>query len=495
MSEYNIDDILNANDSDEDVDTMSVDLEKLLDDDDDDDDEDGIDLLVSDKFTNETAPPHIDLHLYSDSDDEDGKSNNQIHEMPPSPSELFAHDSFNPNNTSANVDPELDDLLRDDLDDIADGVGSSSSPALPSSSLSFSSSSLNYSSTIDGFLTNSRLGNTHLSPLHTLELAEKREKRHMYTGDKDTVSALQSKLESKTTSTDDIVDGKSQTNSIVDNRNSGISHFKCVCLEMISTQLHRNSQFKQHGPGTATVVKFTPKFIALGTTRGLVLIFDHNQEMRQVIGSSVPTAGRNIYAITALEVSVSGDTIFCGYENGEIIIWDLTKGSVMKRISDLLTGRIVRLCLVYGIGEDAASITGISSDYSIIAVDSKGVVNKIKLSKSMFLSISVDSECLLDGSAGLILDLSPMLPFSTLSSYPGILTGDDSHTPLPVVVGASKTSAITDCPSYIPRMDQYIALNSSVRSYIIRVYPQVCTNTNSTTTTASTATIILVHVD
>ena len=253
---------------------------------------------------------------------------------------------------------------------------------------------------------------------------------------------------------------------------------------MISTQLHRNSQFKQHGPGIATVVKFTPKFIALGTTRGLVLIFDHNQEMRQVIGSSVPTAGRNVYAISSLEVSAAGDTIFCGYENGEIIIWDLAKGTVIKRISDLHTGRIVRLCLVYGIGDEAGLITGISSEYSIIAVDSKGVVNKIKVSKSLFLSISVDSECLLDGSAGSILDLSPMPSFSTLSSYPSIVTGEEVSVDAGSVAGAGagstgaskgsgSVSVITDCPAYIPRTDQYIALNSCVRSYIIRVYPEV----------------------
>lgn len=301
----------------------------------------------------------------------------------------------------------------------------------------------------------------------------------MYTGDKDTMSALQSKLESKVNA--DITAHDMNSSSESEDKSDGIhneaiSHFKCVCLEMVSTQLHRNSQFKQHGPGIATVVKFTPKFIALGTTRGLVLIFDHNQEMRQVIGSSVPTAGRNVYAISALDVSVAGDLVFCGYENGEIIVWDISKGSVIKRITDLHTVRIVKLCLVYGIGEEAASITGISNEYSVISVDAKGVVNKIKMSKSMFLAVSIDSECLLDGSAGSIQDMSAMLPFSTLTSFPAIVTGEDD-----VVTGKSTSmstpsgavAVITDCPAYIPRTDQYIALNSSVRSYIIRVYPQV----------------------
>ena len=170
MSDYNIDDILNANDSDEDIDTLSVDLEKLLDDDDDDDDDD--DILISD------ANQPVDLHLYSDSDDE-GSNKNDIQEMPPRPSELFAHDTFDPNSESRNVDPELDDLLKEDLDDVVDRRGDNS-PALPHSS---TSSSLNYSNASNNHLRH----NYHVSPLHTLELAEKRENRHMYTGDKDTV--------------------------------------------------------------------------------------------------------------------------------------------------------------------------------------------------------------------------------------------------------------------------------------------------------------------
>jgi hypothetical protein len=456
MSSYNIDDILNANDSDEDVDeNMSVDLEKLLDDDDDDDDDgDSIGRGVGER---------IDLHLYSDDDSDDNTTKNIIQEQPLSPSELFAHDSYNPNSD----DPELDDLLRDDADDMTTDDENLSS-TLPNSS---SSSSLHHSNSLNALSSSNRVTHSHVSPLHTLELAEKREKRHMYTGDKETVSALQSKLQSNNNSSENNTSEMAENSD--DSSVNGISHFKCVCLEMISTQLHRNSQFKQHGPGTATVVKFTQKFIALGTTRGLVLIFDHNQEMRQVIGSSVPTAGRNVYAVSSLEVSAAGDTIFCGYENGEVIIWDLAKGSVIKRISDLHTGRIVRLCLVYGIGEDAVGLTGISNEYSIIIVDSKGVVNKVKLSKSMFMSVTVDSECLLDGSAGSILDLSPLVSFQSLSSYPGIVTGEDTNSSTTSAPPAR--TAITDCPAYIPRTDQYIALNSSVRSYIIRVYPQVST--------------------
>ena len=443
---YNVDDILNADDSDEDdIDSVSIDLEKLLDDDDDEDDNDFI--------PSEKVPNISDLHLYSDSDDEDNKHvnvNETIEVLePPLPSDLFNNYSNNIPKSPDIVNKELDDLLRDEFDE----VESHSKSSLPLS------------------VTDEKKNNA----LHTLELAEKREKRHMYTGDKDTLSALQSKLQFKK-SFDDKNDNK---DDIVEKKGSGssaeiniITHFKCVCLEMISTQLHRNAQFKQHGPGTATVVKFTTKFIALGTSRGLVLIFDHNQEMRQVIGSSVPTAGRNVYAISALDVSASGDFLFCGYENGEIIIWDVAKGNVIKRLSDVHSGRIVKLCVVYGVGEDAASITGISNEYTIISVDSKGVVNKTKLTKSMFLSISVESECLLDGSAGAILDLSPLCSFSTLMSYPDIITPDDGSGN----VQSLKSSSMTDCPSFIPRMDQYIALNSSVRSYVIRVYPQVRKN-------------------
>jgi hypothetical protein len=51
-------------------------------------------------------------------------------------------------------------------------------------------------------------------------------------------------------------------------------------MEAISRQLRKNIEFKEYGPGSPTVVAIHSKFIAIGTSKGLVIIFDHFQNVR-----------------------------------------------------------------------------------------------------------------------------------------------------------------------------------------------------------------------
>lgn len=99
--------------------------------------------------------------------------------------------------------------------------------------------------------------------LSGLWLADRREQRTLNAGVRDVVSALQSKR-NKTANTKH---GHSLT--------SLQSNLKCVEMEALSSQLKRNSSYKQHGPGVATIIKVHSKFIAVGTSKGLVLLFDH----------------------------------------------------------------------------------------------------------------------------------------------------------------------------------------------------------------------------
>jgi hypothetical protein len=120
-----------------------------------------------------------------------------------------------------------------------------------------------------------------------------------------------------------------------------------------------------------------------------VLLFDHAQEMRQVIGSSIAANSRNSTPVTALDVSTSSDSLFCGHENGELIIWETAKGTIVKRIADVHSTRVVRFSVVYGIGDASNAANGTNNDYSLVSVDQKGVVMKSKLSKVLFLAFSV----------------------------------------------------------------------------------------------------------
>ena len=60
---------------------------------------------------------------------------------------------------------------------------------------------------------------------------------------------------------------------------SGTGIVKLDNLANISKQLSRNSTDKHRGPGLPTAICLHRKFIAVGTSRSLILIFDHFQEV------------------------------------------------------------------------------------------------------------------------------------------------------------------------------------------------------------------------
>jgi len=73
-------------------------------------------------------------------------------------------------------------------------------------------------------------------------------------------------------------------------------------VEAITKQLVKNAQYTSHGPGVPTAIAIHPRFIAIGTKKGLVLLFDHMHDIKNVLGntSDADTDG----AITSLDFSI-----------------------------------------------------------------------------------------------------------------------------------------------------------------------------------------------
>ncbi|CAM9152171.1 unnamed protein product, partial [Ectocarpus fasciculatus] len=187
-------------------------------------------------------------------------------------------------------------------------------------------------------------------------------------------------------------------------------------LEALSSQLRRNAQFKQHGPGVATVLFVHLKFIAIGTSRGLILLFDHFQEIRQVIGSNTNTAAQTVKtnaAVTSIDSTTAADVLVAGYDNGEVLLWDVPKGVILKRLTELHRMRVVRL--------NHSGSAG-SHDVSVITVDTEGVVHRAKFSKMIWTSYTIETDCLLDGKTGSVVDLSVLPPVPTVSRYTSAAT-------------------------------------------------------------------------
>jgi len=161
---------------------------------------------------------------------------------------------------------------------------------------------------------------------------------------------------------------------------SGRGVAKLDALAAVSRQLAKNAQYRAHGPGVARAVAVHSKFVAVGTSRGLALVFDHFQEVRQVLGTSSEDG------VLTIDLSKSTDVLACGHASGRIALWDVIKGIAVKTVDDAHAAPVAALRFY--------------SDASIVSVDHAGVVNKLAFSKAtLWASYAADVECLLDGAA------------------------------------------------------------------------------------------------
>jgi hypothetical protein len=89
------------------------------------------------------------------------------------------------------------------------------------------------------------------------------------------------------------------------------------------------------------------KYTAVGTAKGLVLVFDHMQAVFAVLGvaaaasaaasaaaASTADASSSAEAITALDMCAAADYLIAGSASGRVTLWDYVKGIVLKTVLD-----------------------------------------------------------------------------------------------------------------------------------------------------------------
>lgn len=94
--------------------------------------------------------------------------------------------------------------------------------------------------------------------------------------------------------------------------------FKWTPLRKISDHLH--SDAVRHSGGLATVMAVSG-VIAIGTTRGLVLVYDYSQNLRCILQSDIQK--KDLGPVTSIAISADHSGIACGFSRGTIVIWDL----------------------------------------------------------------------------------------------------------------------------------------------------------------------------
>jgi hypothetical protein len=200
-----------------------------------------------------------------------------------------------------------------------------------------------------------------------------------------------------------------QTKMKVDASSESNVSIRCDKVCTISEQLEKNSRFKQHGPGKATCIHTFKDSICIGTSRGLVLLFNHSQVMHQVVGSSVPA--RCTQPVTSIISVTDSPFIVVGHNNGEIALWDISRVVLVKRLQDIHSSPITRLRSIrlnHPVGTPV-------NEFFIVSVDFKGVVLKIRFLKSLasyLTGMSFSTECtsILDGGAGPIVEVAYLSP-------------------------------------------------------------------------------------
>jgi vacuolar protein sorting-associated protein 8 len=146
-----------------------------------------------------------------------------------------------------------------------------------------------------------------------VELAEAREQKFMRSGNRDVMSPLQVRLRLRLRGGRGRgpalrawpaclqVKRRMRPKSQKSDASTASGRVRTEVVDAITKQLVKNAQYVSHGPGVPTAISIHPKFIAIGTKRGLVLLFDHYHEVRNVLGNTAEAETDG--AVTSLDVS------------------------------------------------------------------------------------------------------------------------------------------------------------------------------------------------
>ena len=286
-----------------------------------------------------------------------------------------------------------------------------------------------------------------------LEMAENREQRLLKLGVSETLTPLQGKRRGTAkvaSAVADTASGERQT----DGHSSGVVLSN---MQAISRQLEKNSTVQyQLSPGLPTAVATHSKFLAVGTDRCLVLLFDHFQEVRQILGntSDAETDG----AVTSVDISPNGECLVSGLASGKIVLWDLIKGAVLKALPEAHASPIMAVRFYH------------EKDSSIVSVDTRGCVNKVLFQKTMWSqTYSVQTECLLDGAAGQVpcICTMPSRAQSSADETARHFQGQNDRTS-----ASAGTAAVANGES-LPQGLILVALSSERSSFVVAVEPTV----------------------
>ncbi|XP_062383512.1 vacuolar protein sorting-associated protein 8 homolog [Sardina pilchardus] len=172
-------------------------------------------------------------------------------------------------------------------------------------------------------------------------------------------------------------------------------------LKGISAQMVSAADKVDAGLPTAITVS---SVITVGTSHGLALVFDQNQALRLCLGTTA--TGAEYGAVSALSINHDCTRLLCGFAKGQITMWDLANGKLLRTITDAHPPGTAILHVKF-------------TDHPALAVcnDSGGSVFELSFRRVMGMR-TCDSRCLFSGSKGEVCCVEPLHAGPELKDHP-----------------------------------------------------------------------------
>ncbi|XP_035826479.1 vacuolar protein sorting-associated protein 8 homolog isoform X2 [Aplysia californica] len=172
-------------------------------------------------------------------------------------------------------------------------------------------------------------------------------------------------------------------------------------LKSVSAQLLSAADRVDAGMPTALVVS---SFIGIGTSHGLVLVFDPKQVLKWCLGSTA--VGAQYGSVSALSFNRDCTRLLCGFARGQITMWDLTTGKLLRTITD-----------AHPPGTAVLHVKFTDSYVLAVCSDSGGSVFELEFKRLIGVR-TCESQCLFSGSRGEVCTVEPLHMNYTIKDHP-----------------------------------------------------------------------------
>lgn len=166
-------------------------------------------------------------------------------------------------------------------------------------------------------------------------------------------------------------------------------------MESLSSQL--SSAIDRVKCGNATALATSATLLAIGTGRGMVLLFDIASEcLKLSIGGKSTNIGASS-AISALAFDRTGRRLLIGYARGHVQLVDVVSGRIMLHIESERAHQA---------GRGVLHLSFTTRSHTAIIVDSGGSVFELRLHRTISGALTSRLECIFSGCHGEVCAIS-----------------------------------------------------------------------------------------